>query len=141
MLKTTLTLLAFFLHSATAHALDAASAEALRKTQAMMNDPAAVQKFAGTNAQAQSALDKAKAATGNDPKKLQELNSISSEIFGTIVRRNQDASGNVDNQKLEQQLNAAMRDPAKFMQSLPPEQRARIQQLAAEVEKSKAASK
>ncbi len=108
--------------------------EALEQTKALLNDTA-FQNGYKSDPKAQEAHAKVKEIVGNNSRHQQEMYSISSEAFDKIVA---DAKG--DPAKILEILQKAQADPKAFMRSLPPEQQARIRELASEIDKKKQGS-
>ena len=100
--------------------LDAASAEALSKTQEVLRDPGA---RAG---QVDRGLE---SMVGNDTAKKEEVYDLAAEVFQDLVKR----SGG-DPLKMSEILEKAQKDPAAFGKTLSPAQLERIKQLARELE-------
>lgn len=122
--------------SQTAFALDKDDEAALRDTQKLLGDQAALKAFTKDNPDAAKALDQTKELTKGNPQQQAELNNISSSIFADMVKNN-----NGDSAAIQNQLQQALKDPSSFLNSLSPEQQARIRGLASEIDKQNAAKK
>ncbi len=105
--------------------------EALEQTKMLLNDTA-FQNGYKSDPNAQEAHGKVKEIVGSNSRQQQEIYSLSSEAFEKIVA---DAKG--DPAKIMEVLQKAQADPKAFMRSLPPEQQARIRELASEIDKKK----
>jgi hypothetical protein len=107
--------------------LDRHAKEALQKTQALLRDPAARAETIKADPKARAANGRAE-AVARSPKNTQRMYEISADVLETVA-----VQGQGDPERMNKIVEAAGRDPAAFLQSLPPEQRAAIQQLAAEL--------
>lgn len=121
----------FFSQSALAE-LTAEQKAALANTQELLGSQAQLSEFTKGNPKAAGALDEVKRLTNNDPKKQAEINQISSDIFKSMAQKS-----NGDDNAMMNQLQEGLRNPASFMQSLTPEQQARIKAMAAEIDAAK----
>ena len=117
--------------SAWAAELDAASQEALRKTQADLQNPDLMKQADGGPAQ-KAALQQIDKITKGDPKKQQQIQSLGSDIFGDIVKQTDG-----DPAKIQSLLMNAQANPSQFFQNLSPAQREQIQKMAAEIDGKK----
>ncbi len=115
--------------SGNSYALDQTDEDALKDTQALLHSQQRMEDFAKTNPDAQKALGDVHRLTNGDPAAKAEINSISSAVFEDMVRSN-----NGDSAALQLKLQQALKDPKAFMQTLSPEQQARIRALASEID-------
>ena len=118
------------------HALDANDEDALKDTQKLLGDEAALRAFAKDNPDALNALGQVDKLTQGNKAQKTEVNAISSDIFASMVK---DQNG--DSGAIQAKLREALKDPKGFMNSLTPEQQARIRGLASELEKQNAKSR
>jgi hypothetical protein len=124
----------FFLTSAHAgSAPDKASEDALADTQELLQNMQRMDAVAAQNPDAFKALDQVKTLTNGDPAKQAEINQIASEVFTKMTKDN-----NYDGNAVMNQLQAGMKDPGAFMQNnFTPEERARIQNMAKDIDAEK----
>mgnify|MGYP003342434786 CR=1 FL=1 len=92
--------------------------------------------FAKDNPDALNALGQVDKLTQGNKAQKTEVNAISSDIFASMVK---DQNG--DSGAIQAKLREALKDPRGFMNSLTPEQQARIRGLASELEKQNAKSR
>ena len=107
--------------------LDKNQQEALRKTQDMLRSPAARGDAVRADPKARAANQRVE-SLGRSPKNTQRMYEISADVLGEVTAR-----GGGDPARMNQVVEQAQRDPAAFLQSLPPEQQAAIKQLAEEL--------
>lgn len=119
-----------FVPAARGEDLDAATLEALEKTQAMLRDPELRKGENAKDPQAVKTQESVKSFAG-DAKNEQKMYEMSADIFGDLVRK---TGGNAD--RLKAATKDAGKDPAAFYDSLSPEQKKRIHDLSIEIEKS-----
>lgn len=133
-----LTLLAIFaiLHVPSAFALDKDDEDALKDTQKVLTDEEALKAFTKDNKDAAGAVNQVNKLTNGNKAQNAEVNAISSDIFTDMVK-----STNGDSAQIQEKLQQALKDPAAFMNSLTPEQQARIRGLASEIDKQNANNK
>lgn len=117
-----------------AQELSQASLEALEKTQALLRDPAQRSEAMARSADAQRNHAELQKMTGSQDN-TNATYDLSADIFGDMTRKT-----NGDPAQMKRLLEEAQRDPEKFLNSLTPEQRARIQSLATKIETEKAGS-
>jgi hypothetical protein len=130
MRKLTLCTLTVLLLSATSVlALEKNDEDALKDTQSLLSDQAAMNAFAKDNKDATHALDQVNELTRRNRQQQAEVNDISSSIFSDIVKQN-----NGDTVAIQAKLQQALKDPKGFMNSLSPEQQARIHSLAGQLD-------
>lgn len=127
-MKTLLIASLFFLPAIT-QAFDEADEQALAEVQALLQNPQVLKGPAG-NPNEKAALAEIEKLTKGDPKAQQEIHQLSSDIFTDMVQKNGTGEGAIMKSLLEAQQN-----PAKFMQSLTPEQQRKIRELASEIDK------
>ena len=123
----------FFGTVASAFALNKHDEQALKDTQRLLSDDAAIQAFAKDNKDAQGALKQVDDLTKGDPKKKAEINEIASRTFANMIKAN-----NGDNAATLEQLQVGLKDPAAFLKTMSPEDQARIKAMAAEIDKQNA---
>jgi len=122
-------IIVFLGSSAYSGSLDSKGEEAsLRKTQQMLMDVTARQKFLYKDKDANTVDESAKNIVNNDPKKLEELYSISSSVFEVIAKK---AGG--DSHKMQELMAQFQKSPEAFLSSMTPEQRQRIKALARKI--------
>jgi len=112
---------------ALATGLSADDQEALRKTQALLQNPNALK--GDGNADEKAALAEISKLTNGDPKAEAQIHGLSADIFGDVVKKNNGDSSAIMKSLLEAQAN-----PQKFMESLSPAQRAEIRRIAGEID-------
>ncbi|MGZ3693465.1 MAG: hypothetical protein ACXWQO_04690 [Bdellovibrionota bacterium] len=112
--------------------LNATDQAALADTQNLLNNQARLSEFTKGNPNAASALDQIKKLTNNDPKKQAEIKQLSSDIFANMTK-----ASNGNDAAMMTKLQEGLRNPASFMQSLSPEQQAKIKAMAAEIDGKK----
>ncbi len=103
----------------------------LKETQNFMKDRQQVEALAEKDVAAKRANEAVNQAVGTGAEK-DELLRITSEIMAVLANKHKG-----DVQAMQADLLNAMRDPKKFLESLPPEQKAQIRSLANTVEKKK----
>lgn len=119
--------LSFFPHLS--HASDEADNQALAEVQALLQNPQVIKGPAG-NPDEKAALAEIDKLTKGDPKTQQGINQLSSDIFADMVKKEGAGEGGIMRALLEAQQN-----PGKFIQTLSPEQRQRLRELASEIDK------
>jgi hypothetical protein len=124
-------LVLFSLPGTRAFALDKDDEDALADTQKLMSDEQALKAFAKDNKDAQGALDQVDKMTGGNKQQNAEVNGIASDVFANMVKQN-----NGDSAAIMQQLQDGLKDPEKFMKSMPAADQARIKALEAQMEKN-----
>jgi hypothetical protein len=124
--------MAFLLPNPCRAEMDAATRTALEQTQALLKDPAALEKLMSGDAGARKADQSARGLTGGGVEH-RELYEIASEIFGSLVTN----SGG-DPAALQSLLSEAEKSPEKLYSKLSPAQQSRIKGLAAKIEGSMA---
>lgn len=107
--------------------LSADDQEALRKTQALLQNPNALKEEG--NADEKAALAEISKLTKGDPKAEAQIHGLSADIFGDVVKKNNGDSAAIMKSLLEAQAN-----PQKFMESLSPAQKAEIRRIASEID-------
>lgn len=117
-----------------AHAADKSDGEDLKNLQTLLANPNAVREFAKGNKDALGALDQVNELTKGNQAQQVEINNIGSTILSDM-----DNKSNHDPMSIESQLQQALKDPKAFLQALPPEQQARIRNLASDLDKQNAA--
>jgi hypothetical protein len=123
----------FLLFTSTAFALEPGDQEALKDTQRLLADPAALQQFAKDHQDANQAMQQISEITKGNEQQSGELSAISSRVFADIVKES-----NGDSATMQMKLQMALKDPAAFMRTLSPEQRARIVNLTSELQRNEA---
>lgn len=116
-----------------ASALDQNDEMALKNVEALLANPSQLNALGKEDPRARQAMDKAREITQNDPKKMAEINSISSAAFADLVKKH-----NGDSAAIMEELQRAMQDPKAFMNGLSPEQQSRIRALGAEIDQKNA---
>lgn len=101
--------------------------EAVHDTQKKMNSPEARKSLIKTS-EAQKANSNAEMLVGNE--NIDEIYSLSAQILPTLSK-----SG--DPEEVAKVLEKAQRNPAEFLQSLPPEIQAHIKSFAQKIENKK----
>ncbi|MFN3697490.1 MAG: hypothetical protein ACK4VO_08615 [Pseudobdellovibrio sp.] len=109
--------------------LEAYSDQALKDTQALMNDRNQLNQVFKEDAKARDADQFALKAVGGDTKDRDKLYQISSQILEQLTKDNQQ-----DPQKMQEQLLKAAQNPEQFYKQLSPEVRKNIQEVAESVE-------
>ena len=125
----TLLIACLFFLPAISPAFDEVDGQALAEAKELLQNPQTLKGPAG-NPNEKAALVEIEKLTKGDPKAQQEINQLSSDIFADMVKKNGSGEEVIMKSLLEAQQN-----PAKFMQSLTPEQQRRIRELASEIDK------
>lgn len=112
--------------------LDKDSEGALNQTVELLNDPGKRERaISGSGSPAAYEADLRARALSKNPENLKELYSISGDIFADMVRGNQG-----DTEKIKNGLQKGTIDPRTFYDSLSPEQKRRIKELAEDIERA-----
>jgi hypothetical protein len=125
--KTLLLVLALSIPGARAE-MDAATRDALEKTQQMLADPTKREEAIARDPNAK-AVDERVKSLGLSPQDQEALYRLSSGIFKSMV---EGSSGETDAMKAK--MDALARDPASIGKELTPEQRNEIQRLSGTIE-------
>lgn len=104
--------------------------KAIAEAQAILRNPQALKGPAG-NPDEKAALAEIDKLTKGDPKITKEINQLSSDIFTDMAKKSGDNEDVIMKSLLEAQKN-----PAMFMQSLSPEQRRQLRELAGEIDEN-----
>lgn len=107
--------------------LSAEDQAALKDTQALLKNPAALKGLVGDDERA--ALAAIENLTKGTPGADGKIYDVSSEIFASIVKK-----ANGDSAEIQRLLLEAQANPKKFMESLSPEQQAKIRAVAGQIE-------
>ena len=99
-------------------------------TQRLMTDPAKREKALAGDAKAAEADAKLREITNGDPKKVEAMYQMASQIFGEMAAKHV-ADPDGGDKAMEKIMADAQRDPAAFMKTLSPEQQAQIEAMAA----------
>lgn len=108
--------------------LDSASQQALTETQKMLNDPRKLEGFAATNPQAGAVHKNVQNLMGS-PEETAALYKLAAQIFGNMAQ-----STGGDPAAMAKKLEEAKSNPAAFLNSLTPAQRAQIAEMAKQIE-------
>ena len=106
--------------------------EALSEAQKVLRSPTQRQEVISRDKKAQQADQIASEAVGNDPALKNEMYDLSADVLNHVMRM----SGG-DPAKAQELLMNAMKDPKKFMNSLPAADQAKVRDIANSVEKKK----
>jgi hypothetical protein len=107
--------------------------EALRNTQALLRDKSRREKeVLATDSKAKQADQQADTITGGNAADKQEMYDISADLMPWIV---EESHG--DPEKMNALMERALRNPQKFVESMPAAQREKIKALSKKIEKSK----
>ena len=101
---------------------------ALIQTQNFMRDQTERDEYIKNHPDAKNADVVVERTVNNNPKAKNEMYGAAADIMGTL----QKTSGG-DTAKMQDQLDEGLKNPEKFIQSLPPEQQAQIRAIANEV--------
>lgn len=117
----------FFLISIHGHAqnLDAASGQALKQTQSLLQNPSKREEFSKNSAKAKAAEAYVNKITGGNTKTSQEIYSLASDVFANVVK-----GSHGDPAKMQKELEKFSRNPAAFAATWTPEQREKLRELS-----------
>jgi hypothetical protein len=115
--------------------LDAASAEALTKTQALLRDPQKRAQAASANSQAQF-VDKQTQALAGSSENTDAIYDLSADILESLVLKT-----NGDAAKMKELMDQAKNDPKGFAEKLSPEQRQKLKEISQKIPVSGSAPK
>lgn len=107
--------------------LDAASDEALARTQAMLRDPQQRAKATSATRQAQF-VDKQAQSLAGTPENTNAIYDLSADIMESLVLKT-----NGDPAKMKELLDQAKNDPKAFAEKLTPEQRKKLQEISQKI--------
>lgn len=110
--------------------LDAASTEALQKTQDLLKNPNARKDAISKNPNAQMVDQQVKALGGTDSN-TEELYGLSSDVFEDVVKMT-----NGDAEQMQQLLIKAKNDPKAFYESLSDKNKAQFQEVSRKISNS-----
>lgn len=122
-----------FLLTGPAFGMDKESEDALKDTEDLLTNQQRLDAFAKDNPDAKNALADMNKLTGGDPKAQAEVNALSAAVFKDMVKAN-----NGDDAAVMQKLQDGLKNPGVFLESLSPEQRAKLKSLAAEIDEKNA---
>jgi len=109
--------------------------QALKDTQALLNDRNQLNKVFKEDAKAREADQFALKAVGGDTNDRDQLYQISSQILEQLTKEN-----NQDPQKMQEQLLKATQNPEQFYKKLSPEVQNKIKEVAGRVEQRRQVS-
>ena len=106
--------------------------EALSQAQKVLRSPSDRQEVISRDKKAQQADQIASEAVGHDPALKNEMYDLSADVLNHVMKMSDG-----DPAKAQELLMNAMKDPKKFMNSLPAADQAKIRDIANSVEKKK----
>jgi len=106
--------------------------EAKQKTQEFLKDKQKREEFANQDKNAKKAVDNVKALTNGNEQTEQKIYELSSEIFNNLGD---------SPEAMMKVIDKAQRNPAEFAEKFSPEQKKKLKEIAAEIEKSNALKK
>ena len=106
--------------------------KALSEAQKLLRSPSERQEVISKDKKAQQADQIASEAVGHDPALKNEMYDLSADVLKHVMK-----SSNSDPAKAQELLMNAMKDPKKFMNSLPAADQEKIRDIANSVEKNK----
>lgn len=107
--------------------LDAASDEALARTQAMLRDPSQRDKATAATKQAQF-VDQQTQSLAGTPENKNAIYDLSADIMESLVQKT-----NGDPEKMKALLDQAKNDPKAFADKLTPEQQKKLQEISRKI--------
>lgn len=107
--------------------LDAASDEALAKTQALLRDPNQRAQATGATQQAQF-VDKQAQSIAGSPENANAIYDLSADIMESLVMKT-----NGDPAKMKELLDQAKNDPKAFAEKLTPEQQKKLLEISRKI--------
>ncbi len=105
---------------------------ALNQAQQVLRSPSERQDVISRDQKAQQADQFATQAVGNDPALKNEMYNLSADVLNHVMKMSQG-----DPAKAQELLMNAMKDPKKFMNSLPAAEQDKVREIANSVEKKK----
>jgi len=106
--------------------------KALSEAQKLLRSPSERQEVISKDKKAQQADQIASEAVGHDPTLKNEMYGLSADVLSHVMKMS-----NSDPAKAQELLMNAMKDPKKFMNSLPAADQEKIRDIANSVEKNK----
>ena len=106
--------------------------KALSEAQQVLRSPSERQEVISKDKKAQQADQMASEAVGHDPILKNEMYDLSADVLNHVMK-----TSNGDPAKAQELLMNAMKDPKKFMDSLPAANQQKVRDIANSVEKKK----